>query len=409
MLVRLAFLLSFGISAFLAWNSWKGGGVPGCGPDSDCDKVLSSRWGYWIGVPVSVIALQIYAAALVLLFQKVLRWKFVIPIALVVLGAAVWFIGIQAFALRAFCKFCMVAHIAGGVAAVVLLKNSALPAKHFLTSLSVSVALLAALIVGQFKSSPPGPIQFAATTSTSAPPVLSPATNLTPNLNLNPAPGSPPTNQPAGNPTFTFVNGEFTVDLTQVPVSGPLNAPKKMVKLFDYTCHSCRDVHHLLEPLKKKYSSELAIISLPLPLDANCNPAVSRTTAAHLNACEYARLGLAVFFANPEKYEEFSNYIFTPERPPALDQARAQAESLVGKEALARGLSDPRVEEQIRTDVNIYMATRRRSGRGPMPQLLFDRGGSCGAIPSAAALDKILFDSLGLGVPPATNAPSTKE
>ena len=65
--VRLLLIVAFGISAYLAWNSLKGGGVPGCGPQSDCDKVLSSRWGFLFGLPISVFALPVYAVGIGLL------------------------------------------------------------------------------------------------------------------------------------------------------------------------------------------------------------------------------------------------------------------------------------------------------------------------------------------------------
>jgi hypothetical protein len=190
-----------------------------------------------------------------------------------------------------------------------------------------------------------------------------------------------------------------------------LNAPKKLAKVFDYTCHHCRDLHLLLEPVKKKYSNELAVVSLPMPLDANCNSIIKATQAAHVNACEYARMGLGVFFARPEKFEDFSNWVFsnwtrTPERPPDLASTRAFAENLVGKEQLAATLADPRIEAQIKTNVNIYVASSRLAKRGAMPQMLFEQGGSIGAVSTAAQLDRILYNSLGLGVPPATNAPA---
>jgi len=73
-----------------------------------------------------------------------------------------------------------------------------------------------------------------------------------------------------------------------------LNAPKKMAKLFDFTCHHCRDLHHLLSSFRAKHSNELAVISLPLPLNADCNPTVKRTQPAHVDACEFARYALAV-------------------------------------------------------------------------------------------------------------------
>ena len=401
-LARLAFLVAFGISAFLAWNSLQDGGVPGCGPESDCDKVLSSRWAYVFGLPVSLFALPVYLAAVVFVFQKSLQWKVVLPLALLVLLAALWFVGLQAFALRAFCKFCMAAHVIGGVAALVLLKNNPLPANLTTKLVGLAAVSMALVVIAQFNSSAPGPLQIVSNTPlpetnrAAAPAIASTAAT------------SVATNVVPAGPTFSFVDGEVTLNLAQVPVSGRLDAPKKMVKLFDYTCHHCRDLHHLLKPVKQKYSTELAVISLPVPLDTNCNSLIRRTAAAHVNACEYAKTALAVFLAKPEKFEGFSDWLFEPERPPALDEARRYAENLVGKEAFAAAINDPRVAEQLRTDVNIYSASSQKAKRGAMPQLLFARGGSIGSVPNAQVLDKILFDGLGLGTPgESTNGTNT--
>jgi hypothetical protein len=205
----------------------------------------------------------------------------------------------------------------------------------------------------------------------------------------------------ATGPTFSVVDGEFTLDLTKVPFSGRLDAPKKMVKLFDYTCHHCRELQHLLKPVKAMYSNELAVISLPVPLDSSCNRVVRRTPAAHANACEYAKIALAVFFAAPGKFELFSDWLFEPDLPPALEEARKHAEELVGSETFAAELKDPRVEQQIRMDVNIYAASSQKAKRAALPQLLFARGGSIGSIETAQVLGQILFDALGLGTPPA--------
>lgn len=388
--VRLLLTLAFGISAYLAWNSLKGGGVPGCGPESDCDKVLSSRWGYLFGLPVSAFALPVYAAAIALLLQKERRWNYLLPVAAMILFAALWFVGLQAFALRAFCKFCMTAHIAGGLAALILLKNNPLNTSATMRSVGIAGALAIFVIMGQLASSPPAPVQVvSATPPTANAPVLTSTSNVSVTV---------------ADPIFAVVDGQFPLNLKQVPVAGRLDAPKKLAKLFDYTCHHCRDLHHLLEPVKLKYPNELAVISLPMPLDANCNSVVKTTQAAHQNACEYARMGLAVFYARPDKFEEFSNWVFSPERPPDLASTRAFAEGLVGKSEFASALNDPRVEERIRLNVNIYVASSRLAKRGAMPQMLFARGGSIGAVRNAAQLDQILFNSLGLGTALATNS-----
>ena len=34
--------------------------IPGCGPDSGCDKVLDSKWAKWLKIPVSLPGLRLY-------------------------------------------------------------------------------------------------------------------------------------------------------------------------------------------------------------------------------------------------------------------------------------------------------------------------------------------------------------
>src|SRR5262245_16456248 len=119
-----------GVSAYLAWLSLTGGQAVGCGPDSGCDQVLHSRWAYWFGLPVSMLALAVYSLILGASFRlsaetpDALRqktWAWLIPSAMVVLGAALWFVGLQAIVVKAFCPFCMAAHACGSLAALMLL------------------------------------------------------------------------------------------------------------------------------------------------------------------------------------------------------------------------------------------------------------------------------------------------
>ena len=58
------------VTVYLAYVSLAlGGGVPGCGPDSGCDRVLSSPWAYWLGIPVSLPGLVLYAIFLINTFS----------------------------------------------------------------------------------------------------------------------------------------------------------------------------------------------------------------------------------------------------------------------------------------------------------------------------------------------------
>ena len=40
---RFLLVVALGVSAYLAWTSFTHGSLVGCGPESDCDRVLQSR------------------------------------------------------------------------------------------------------------------------------------------------------------------------------------------------------------------------------------------------------------------------------------------------------------------------------------------------------------------------------
>ena len=382
--MRLLLFVALTIAAYLAWGSLRAGGVPGCGPESDCDKVLGSRWASVWGIPVSLLAVPIYLAALGATFPRNINWNVLITVATVILLVAIWFIGLQVVAIGAFCKFCLVAHIAGATAAALILRGSSLKTPQFIKPVAAGAALAVVLIAAQIAQPSPAPKQIATG--------LAPTSAITTNAAATP----PSVPRSSGSSTFSIVQGQFILDLATVPVSGPMNAPKKVVKLFDYTCQHCRDLHHLLQAAKQQYPTELAIISLPMPLESTCNPVIRRTPPDHVNACEYARLALAVFFAEPPKFEEYSNWLFAPQRPPELVSAREQAMQLIGKERLLAALGDPRIDTQIRTDIEIYSANSRLGKSTAMPQLIFSDGTSIGAISEMRQLEEVLGNALGL-------------
>src|SRR5262249_34357498 len=134
-------------------------------------------------------------------------------------------------------------------------------------------------------------------------------------------------------------------------------------------CSHCRIMHgHLIEA-HRKFGKNLAIASLPMPLCEKCNFTVKRSPKAHAQACEYARLGLAVWRARPKVQMQYDDWIFVPESPPARAPSRQYAGQLVGSNALELALKDPWIEEQIQRDISIY-ATNYFRGLGNMPQVI---------------------------------------
>ena len=92
----------------MAVHSLSGGGLVGCGAGSSCDSVLGGKWSTLMGiVPVSALAAGVYLAWLLawasLMFSsdaevKDLASRALLLLSGAILGAAVWFIGLQIFA-----------------------------------------------------------------------------------------------------------------------------------------------------------------------------------------------------------------------------------------------------------------------------------------------------------------------
>jgi len=208
-----------------------------------------------------------------------------------------------------------------------------------------------------------------------------------------------PTNALGGNVVdhrFQVYRGMFQFDLREVPVVGSVDAPYAMLSLFDYTCHHCRVMHPLLMQAHQLFPTNLAIVSLPMPLDSTCNYTVRRTPVTHSNACHYAQLGLAVWRADKQKQPAFDDYIFSGEKPPAFEAAVDFARKLVGAEALDKAVRDAWIGQQLSRSISIYATNYFHIRNGSMPQIMINTNLTTGTLESVKDLLKILDKQLGL-------------
>ncbi len=390
LLAQLLALGALSVSFFLLWGSLTGDKLPGCGEQSGCGTVMRSRWAYIFGLPVSLPAIVMYLGTLVALRLQFssqsspIRHRarqFLIFAAAAILGAALWFIALQLLVIHAICPFCMVAHSCGGLLGVILLSKvtfSAAPGsvpelKPAWGGLIIAGFAATALLAGgqaihQPKTyvvdstSPSGTATNAATTAP------------------GPAASQPPPVQE--HRVMRLYGDEFALDLDEVPMMGNTQASRIGVQLFDYSCHYCRQLHGILKAACRQWSNDLAIVSLPMPMDGKCNPHIRRQLPDHTNACEYARIGLAVWRAQRQKLPEYEDWFFAPLRPPAPAEAQAEAMRLVGSNALAKAMADPWVENQLRFNISIYATNRLRYKKTNLPQLVLGTNLVTGVISS---------------------------
>ncbi len=416
-LIRLLILAAGIVSAYLLSVSLSGGRAMGCGPGSGCDEVLGSRWAYALGVPVSVLALVVDLALLVTTFscgpkstpkQRRGAWELMVPGAVLLLGGALWFTALQAVVLHRFCPWCLAAHTCGAVAAILLLtrvpltdstdrrdKDPAVPRSRALKAAVLAMFALAVLGVAQVAIAPktyevtsvpnlPGPLSATQNMADAAPASL-PRTTLplaakTPIIMTNPPAQVAAARAVLEGRSMSLLGGRFQLDISQAPMWGPTNAPHKMVSLFDYTCYHCRDMHPVLTNVYHQFSEQLAIVSLPMPLDAQCNHLMRLTPKAHTNACVYARVGLIVWRAKHDAVLDYDDWFFSFKDPPTLQDVTNKAVALVGSAAFAAAARDPWVDLQLGRSVDLYVMNAREFKNGQMPQFLIGTNVATGTL-----------------------------
>ncbi|WP_047816312.1 vitamin K epoxide reductase family protein [Rhodopirellula islandica] len=446
-------MVALGTSSYLAFTAFTSSPVAGCGGGSlfDCSHVLHSRWSKVGALPVSVPAILTHLSVISLLlfrpisvFWKRIRWGALGVVALTAGGAAIWFIGLQVFALGHLCPYCMVAHVAGIVLAGTFLYSRPAQAPPLRLLCSVAAVGLAAMITLQVATEPAPTFEVI---DHSAQPAMfeapgtveSPGTFEAPGVfeapasgesaqggeieGLFAAPESVSTNreatewldqvasfdpsrlamaliypaslltsevaaEPDQTPKTAEILGGVRLATKDWPLIGKPDAEMVLVEMFDYTCPHCQRTHESLEAAQEHFGDRLAVIVLPVPLDGRCNPAIQSTNAMHREACDLAKLAVAVWIVDREKFAEFHSYMF--ESKPTLAQATSHASQLVDDAKLKSTMSSPTPTEYIQKHVQLY----QRAGSGTIPKLLFPKTTTVGAVESSQAMIRLIEQHL---------------
>lgn len=163
--------------------------------------------------------------------------------------------------------------------------------------------------------------------------------------------------------TVAGVSGPITLDVRAWPLLGSADARYVFVEMFDYTCPHCRETHKAIRGALQQFGEDVAVIALPVPLERACNRAA--TGSGHAGACQLGRLAVAVWRCQPDKYEEFHDWMFAENRSTAA--AQAHAEKLVGAQALKKELESGVPAKYIARHVDLYV----KVGSGSVPKMMF--------------------------------------
>ena len=358
----------------MLYVSLKDGPVAGCGAGSSCNTVLKSQWAYLLpGVPVTAPALFTYLALLFgLIFKpKSKAWGGVLLVgSFMVIGAAFWFVGLQAFAVGSFCIYCMTTHAIGTAAAVCILlwlrpiDRELLPLGLGAAAMGLGMMAGAQIILPQ---------------------------KTTRDTDLNAA--------PATSGRIIDLAG-VKIDTSDYPHSGNPESLKTVTLFFDYTCSSCRRAHGYLSAAEARFGKEnYFVVLLPTPLHPDCNRYFKEEMFDHRNSCTFASLAMAIWSVAPEKFHEFDKWMIetgTDREPPDVFDVRAKAAEIVGEDVLAAALEDPSVAEKVEVISGIWERLRRASGKITMPKWVWNSATMTEGDPGEKGLFNLMEDKLGI-------------
>jgi len=338
-IVRVLAVIGLAISGYLLFLKLNGTitSIRGCGGSGGCENVLGSQWSQWFGIPVSAFSTLLYAGLIALTFNPS---KVVLKgIAVVLLAAALWFIGLQIFVIKSFCPWCCATHAVGLAAAFAIFRAISGGNKDSSSGRATlaGLALFAVLVLGQIFG--PGPETHSIDEDNSF-------AGMTPDA---PALSS----SPAKSRVISFQGGAKSYRVDDFPLLGSPTATHILVKYFDYTCTSCLEVEGDLEKLMEKHPGEVAVLVLPTPINRACNPHLTSNMTNHEHACELARLGLAAWKAAPDQFAKAHKILFSR---PVVDgkSARERLTLFIPAAKLDAALADPWVDRVLKSNVEDF-------------------------------------------------------
>lgn len=352
------------LASWMMYHSLSGGQMAGCGAGSGCDSVMSSPWAYLLGgVPVSLPAAVVYALLILcLLFLggesaearslDKLLWILLPLFGGCIVGAALWFCYLQLAVLHAFCKYCTLMHLLGCVAAAVIFVQAGKQGHRPLVPFVCGLAAAAA---------------FAFVQSCTLPDAIYDSGSAEASLPL-------------------FTEEELPVITAS---SQPEANPTTITLLFDFQCNHCRRLHRILPEMLEKAGGSYRILLCPVPLSSACNPYIPYSgTDRFAGSCQLTRYALAVWFARPEAYADYWDYLLGSgdERTAVTPaDAAAQARVILG-ESFDAALADARIDACISKAEELFGRTSSL-GKSGVPRLIC---GSRWLVPETDDADELL-------------------
>ena len=329
----------------MVFHSLSGARLAGCGAGSSCDDVMGSPWAYVLGgVPVSLPAGVLYALLLLcLLFLGGSRpedrsldrflWCLMPFLGGCIVGAALWFAYLQAGVLHTFCKYCTALHLLGCILSLLVFIQARREGGRPLPWLAAGLAAAAIFAFVQTRTLPDAVYDSGRTD--------------------------------AGLPSFT--EGEVPV------LRGAVEAPSTTITLlFDFQCIHCRRLHRVLPEFLALTEGRYRILLCPVPLSSACNPYIPASGIDRFSgSCALTRLALAVWYARPDAYAGYWDYLLGAGDARAktdLAEAERRARGILGDD-YESALDDPRIKAYLDKVYELFGRTSSSEKSG-VPRLV---------------------------------------
>ena len=375
----------------------------GDGQTSGCEDVARSSWSRVAGVPVAAYGLAFYLSlALGLALAFIAAGEIRDTLAGLVVAALgfgllvdLLLLGVQAFAIHAYCKLCILTYLLSAIALVALLparraargtlaaagrpEGRLALAGWALGTLAVAGAVFAANVTLRSRAAYRQATLLG--TPAAAPRAAEPEPPPThPEAQAVTTPPAASPEAPAGAQDAKYwqdraqklqatiddpqkleayfaekaqreydASSPILLDVANAPLKGPATAPARVVEFSDFMCPFCRSLAGALSQFVPQAGGRVAVYFMNYPLDNACNPKLPRAT--HPGACNLALGAVCAHYQG--KFEAYHDRVFSTElkNPQPADVVRLAGEAGLNAAALEGCLDDPKTKAELAAQI----------------------------------------------------------
>ncbi len=329
-----------------------------CDPSSmGCATVAASTWSAILGVPLAAIGLAFFVSLGVLLGFSLLAGvsltaapaRLAFRVVMLALAVDAFLLGVQAFAIGAFCSLCLWTYAANFGIFLSLFpfarrraNSEESDVERFLVrawGLTTGLIIVGVLVLND------GLSERAAMGDLS---ILGVSSSAGPDLEVRHAGLLPPSSSQWRNPTFRQQR-PVEVSLEGAPVKGSADAPVKIVTFSDFLCPSCQNFARAYDRyVEGPTGPHVSLYYRNYPLDV-CAPQIGQPV--HPGACTVSRGAIcATRLDNFWAYHD-AVYAAPPSNPSERDVTRIAEGAGLDGDAFAACLSEPETEAALQRDI----------------------------------------------------------